>query len=220
MSKGFGSHFESKKTIVKVSKLRCAVDAQSVKAQWLSQFQSLKDPRKPKGTEHNFLSIVLIAILATIGGATGWEDIEDPAAARHLAGGLELALGQAGHEAMGFAVHVPHYLTQVEFPRASLRLLEETAIAGDLDIDLLALAVAADDSDREIDEQVSGNAENVEAVRALEAQYDAVVRGAENALQMAEMSDMAEEPIPSGDEIAAQLEAFLREMDDDKGRSE
>jgi hypothetical protein len=138
----------------------------------------------------------------------------------HLAGGLELALGTAGHEAMGFAVHVPHYLTQVEFPRAALRLLEETAIAGDLDIDLLALAVAADDSDREIDEQVSGNAENVEAVRALEAQYDAVVRGAENALQMAEMSDMAEEPIPSGDEIAAQLEAFLREMDDDTGRSE
>jgi len=138
----------------------------------------------------------------------------------HLAGGLELALGAAGPEAMGFAVHVPHYLTQVEFPRASLRLLEETAIAGDLDIDLLALAVAADDSDREIDEQVSGNEENVEAVRALEAQYDAVVRGAENALQMAEMSDMAEEPIPSGDEIAAQLEAFLREMDDDKGRSE
>ena len=76
MSEGFGAHFESKKTIAKVSKLRCAVDAQSVQAQWLSQFQSLKDPRKPKGTEHNFLSIVLIAVLATIGGATGWEDIE------------------------------------------------------------------------------------------------------------------------------------------------
>lgn len=76
MCKGFGAHFESKKTVAKVSKLRCAVDAQSVQAQWLSQFQSLKDPRKPKGTEHNFLSIVVIAILATIGGATGWEDIE------------------------------------------------------------------------------------------------------------------------------------------------
>ena len=32
---------------------------------------------------------------------------------------------------------------------------------------------------------------------------------------------MAEEgELPSGDEIAEQLEAFLREMDDDKGRSE
>lgn len=76
MSEGFGTRSESKKRIAKVSKLRSAVDAESVQAQWLSQFQSLKDPRNPKGTEHSFLSIVLIAILATIGGATGWEDIE------------------------------------------------------------------------------------------------------------------------------------------------
>ena len=135
----------------------------------------------------------------------------------HLTGGLEILLGEAGHEAMGFAVHVPHYLAQVEFPRAALRLLEETAVAGALDLDLLALAAAAETSDREIDEQVSGNADNVEAVRALEAQYDAVLRGAESALPLA---DMADEPLPSGDEIAAQLEQFLREMDDDKGRSE
>ncbi len=39
------------------------------------QFQSLEDPRGTQGVEHPFLSIVLIAILATIGGATGWEDI-------------------------------------------------------------------------------------------------------------------------------------------------
>lgn len=133
----------------------------------------------------------------------------------HLAGGVEIALGAAGHEAMGFAAHVPHYLTQVEFPRAALALLEEVAIAGGLDFDLTALGVRADISDREIDEQVSGNLENVEAVRALELQYDAIVRGAESALPMAEEGEL-----PSGDEIAEQLEAFLREMDDDKGRSE
>jgi proteasome assembly chaperone (PAC2) family protein len=133
----------------------------------------------------------------------------------HLAGGVEIALGAAGHEAMGFAAHVPHYLTQVEFPRAALALLEEVATAGALDVDLTALAVRADISDREIDEQVSGNLENVEAVRALEVQYDALLRGAESALPMAEDGEL-----PSGDEIAEQLEAFLREMDDDKGRSE
>ncbi len=133
----------------------------------------------------------------------------------HLAGGVEIALGAAGHEAMGFAAHVPHYLTQVEFPRAALALLEEVATAGGLDFDLTALGVRADISDREIDEQVSGNLENVEAVRALELQYDAIVRGAESALPMAEEGEL-----PSGDEIAEQLEAFLREMDDDKGRSE
>jgi hypothetical protein len=37
---------------------------------------ALEDPRGLQGVEHPFLSIVMIAILAVIGGATGWEDIE------------------------------------------------------------------------------------------------------------------------------------------------
>lgn len=76
MSEGFGTCSESKHPIAKRSKLRTAVDAESIQAQWLAQFKSLQDPRGRKGVEHNFVSIVLIAILATIGGATGWEDIE------------------------------------------------------------------------------------------------------------------------------------------------
>ena len=47
-----------------------------VQQQWLSQFEELQDPRGLQGQTHAFLSIVLIAILATIGGATGWEDME------------------------------------------------------------------------------------------------------------------------------------------------
>jgi hypothetical protein len=59
MSEGFGTRSESKQTIVKVSKLRSAVDAERVQAQWLYQFQSFKDPRKPKDIEHNFLFLAL-----------------------------------------------------------------------------------------------------------------------------------------------------------------
>jgi hypothetical protein len=135
----------------------------------------------------------------------------------HLAGGLEIALGEAGHEAMGFAVHVPHYLTQVEYPRAALALLEEVATAGGLSFDLGMLSLSSDASDQDIDTQVSGSPDNVEAVRALEAQYDAVLRGAESSLPLTELRD---EPLPTGDEIAAQLEQFLRDMDDGKGRPE
>jgi hypothetical protein len=47
-----------------------------VQQQWLAQFAGLADPRGRQGVEHAFLSIVLIAILATISGARGWEDIE------------------------------------------------------------------------------------------------------------------------------------------------
>jgi len=129
----------------------------------------------------------------------------------HLAGGLEIALGDAGHEAMGFAVHIPHYLAQVEYPRAAVTLLREVARAGDLDLDVSGLEIAADISDRQIDEQVSANPENLEAVAALEAQYDAMARGAEAALPLAE-----DGPLPTGDELAAQLEDFLRDLENDK----
>lgn len=53
-----------------------AVDAEEIQAKWLSYFESLDDPRGKQGQAHPFLSIVLIAVLAVIGGATGWDDIE------------------------------------------------------------------------------------------------------------------------------------------------
>ena len=43
---------------------------------WLFYFQNLEDPRGKQGREHNFLSIVIISVLAVIGDAVGWEDIE------------------------------------------------------------------------------------------------------------------------------------------------
>ena len=78
MSTGFESpSIEGKKQETsKNKKLKPAVDAEYVQQQWLAQFVKLNDPRGRQGCEHNFLSIVMIAILATIGGATGWEDIE------------------------------------------------------------------------------------------------------------------------------------------------
>lgn len=129
----------------------------------------------------------------------------------HLAGALEIAIGEAGHEAMGFAVHIPHYLSQVEYPRAAVALLREVAQAGALDLDWSTLEIAADIADRDIDSQVSGNPENLEAVHALEAQYDAVLRGAASALPLA-----PDEPLPSADEIGAAVEDFLRELDEGK----
>lgn len=76
MSNGFGSPSQSEKRSTQATGLRAAVDAEQVQQQWMSQFEDLEDPRGLQGQAHAFLSIVLIAILATIGGATGWEDIE------------------------------------------------------------------------------------------------------------------------------------------------
>lgn len=76
MSNGFGSPSQSEYRSAQSQRLRPVVDAQQVQQEWLSLFENLKDPRGLQGQEHAFLSIVLIAILASIGGATGWEDIE------------------------------------------------------------------------------------------------------------------------------------------------
>jgi predicted transposase YbfD/YdcC len=95
MLKGFDLPAPTKKQSSKSKGLKPAVDAELVQQQWLAQFEELKDPRGLQGREHNFLSIVLIAILATIGGATGWEDIEVYAESHEewLAGFLDLSHG-------------------------------------------------------------------------------------------------------------------------------
>jgi hypothetical protein len=76
MSNGLCSPCQLDDRCAKPKGLRPAVDADQVQQQWMSQFQNLEDPRGLQGQTHAFVSIVLIAILATIGGATGWEDIE------------------------------------------------------------------------------------------------------------------------------------------------
>ena len=67
MAKGFTSKSESSKSKIQTK--------QTLK-DWVSFFEELEDPRGKQGREHDFLSIVMIAILAVIGGAQGWEDIE------------------------------------------------------------------------------------------------------------------------------------------------
>ncbi len=41
----------------------------------------------------------------------------------------EYRLGQAGHAAMGFAVHVPHYLARADYPQAARVLVDHLAVA-------------------------------------------------------------------------------------------
>lgn len=94
MAKGFGSvvHTKSSDSFIKNQQ---AVDAKEVQEQWLSFFSPLEDPRGKQGREHKFISIVMIAILAVIGGANGWDDIELYAIAHEdwLATFLELPNG-------------------------------------------------------------------------------------------------------------------------------
>jgi hypothetical protein len=141
-----------------------------------------------------------------IEGRTSWVGaLEVPG---HIAGLLELELGQTEHRAMGFAAHVPHYLAAAEYPRAAVALLEAVSSATGLDLPLSALREAADRTDSEIAAQVATSPENLEAVHALENQFDAFVSQLGSP-----QPEVFDGPLPTGDEIAAQVESFLAEMD-------
>ena len=91
---------------------------------------------------------------------------------------VEYRLGEAGHAAMGFAVHVPHYLARAEYPQAARVLAGPPGGATGLYLPTEALSTAAERAEREIDEQVAGSEEVAQVVAALEQQYDMVAAGA------------------------------------------
>lgn len=132
-------------------------------------------------------------------------EVQVPASVSSL---LEYRMGQHGHDALGFTVHVPHYLAQTAYPPAAETLLAEAARAASLDIPLTALGEAAVEVHTKINEQVEGSAEVAQVVTALERQYDAFVAAQENRSLLAR-----DEDLPSGDELGAEFERFLAQQD-------
>jgi predicted ATP-grasp superfamily ATP-dependent carboligase len=120
---------------------------------------------------------------------------------------LELRMGENGRAAVGFAVHVPHYLAQAAYPAAALTLLESVQRVTGLSLPTDALREAAHRTDLEIARQVEGSDEVSEVVRALEQQYDAFAAGGNGDLLAEEAENM-----PTAEELGAQFERFLAEQ--------
>ncbi|MGI9064661.1 MAG: PAC2 family protein [Pseudonocardiaceae bacterium] len=132
--------------------------------------------------------------------------IEVPASVSAL---LELRLGEAGHDAVGFAAHVPHYLARAEVPAAALELLDQFGAVSGLAVPAEALRPAADQAIAEVDQQIATSDEVSAVVRRLEQQFDATAqtRG-RRPLPAAEVDEL-----PTAEEIGAELEQFLAEQD-------
>ncbi|MGH3565397.1 MAG: proteasome assembly chaperone family protein [Pseudonocardia sp.] len=126
------------------------------------------------------------------------------------AGLIEFRLGETDLDAMGFAVHVPHYLARTEYPQAARVLLDHVGLAAGLHLPTEALLKAAERSDAEIAEQVAGSEEVGQVVQALERQYDTVAagRGERSAIGLGG-------ELPSADELAAEVERFLADQEQD-----
>jgi predicted ATP-grasp superfamily ATP-dependent carboligase len=127
----------------------------------------------------------------------------------HAGALVELRLGEVGHDAMGFVVHVPHYLARMEYPESARGLLEHLARSSGLDLPVDALLPAAQRVLDEVNERVSRSPQSMKVVTNLEEQFDAVMSDSQRrSLLSADAGSL-----PTGDEIAAELEQFLAEQD-------
>ena len=127
-----------------------------------------------------------------------------------LAALLELRLGEAGRDAVGFSVHVPHYLGQAEFPDAALAGLGAVIAATGLALNTEDLAALAGLNRAQLATEVASSEEVQGVVHALEQQYDAFMEGHRRPSLLA--TSISE--LPTADEIGAELEAFLADVDD------
>lgn len=136
---------------------------------------------------------------------TPWiSEVQVPGSASNL---LEYRMAQHGHDALGFTVHVPHYLSQTDYPQAAQALLEQVAKSGSLQLPLDDLTDAAEQIRAKIDEQVDASPEVAQVVAALEQQYDAFVAAQQNRALLAH-----DENLPSGEELGAEFERFLAQQ--------
>jgi hypothetical protein len=143
-----------------------------------------------------------------LGDRESWlQRVQVPASVGNL---LEFRLGQRGHDAMGYAAHVPHYLAQTTYPAAAELLLDSVSASTGLAFPTGQLREAAELVREEVDKQVADDEQASRLVAALEQQYDAFLRGRAGNL-LAESSG----PLPSAEELGAELERFLAEQSKD-----
>ncbi|MEE1930531.1 PAC2 family protein [Streptomyces sp. TRM 70351] len=131
---------------------------------------------------------------------------------------LELRLTEAGHDALGVAAHVPHYVARSPYPDAALVVVETVTAATGLVLPAVAhtLRGQAHKAQNEIERQLSdGDGELGAVVRGLEQQYDAIAGAATRGSLVAEPAEL-----PSADELGAVFERFLADREREGGEGE
>ena len=130
------------------------------------------------------------ALAARVGFLPGRMDV--PAS---INAAVERACADAGIEAVGLWAQVPHYVSNFPYPAASAALLTQLGELTGLRFPVDALLAAAAETRSRIDQLVAQNDEHAGMVRQLERLAD---------------ERMASGPLPSADELGAELEQFLR----------
>ncbi|MCX6515507.1 MAG: PAC2 family protein [Actinobacteria bacterium] len=118
---------------------------------------------------------------------------------------LEHSLTDAGITAIGLWAQIPHYVATMAYPAASAALVEAACLEAGLTIDTSALRKESGVQRERLDQLVAGNPEHAEMLGKLEAAYDAE-HGSFGAMKPDATA------IPTVDEIAAEVEQFLRDQ--------
>ena len=132
----------------------------------------------------------LLPLVGTVSG-----ELDVPAG---ISSALELGFADVDVDVLTLWARVPHYVASMPYPQAAASLIEGLARIAGLTLDASALRNAADEARLRVDDLVTNNPEHSSMVEQLEEVAD------EN-----EGNSLGDD-VPSGDELAAELERFLR----------
>lgn len=119
---------------------------------------------------------------------------------------LEHALAVRSIGAIGLWAQVPHYVASMPYPAASAALLEAVCESGDITIDSSNMRQQAALQRERLDQLVIANPEHASMLTQLEQAFDESHSGNGTLT-----TGFGGAPLPSGDEIAAELEQFLKQ---------
>jgi proteasome assembly chaperone (PAC2) family protein len=120
-----------------------------------------------------------------------------------ITGVLHRVCAEAGLPAVSFWASVPHYLPAVPSAPAALALLQNLSVLLRIDVDTSELEETANSYQEQVSVAVAQDADLSSYVQMLEERFDSQVEGGERNL-------------PTGDDLAQELEGFLRERNDEE----
>ena len=120
-----------------------------------------------------------------------------------ITGVLHRVCAEAGLPSVSFWASVPHYLPAVPSAPAALALLQNLSVLLRIDVDTSELEETANSYQEQVSVAVAQDSDLSSYVRMLEERFDSQVEGGERNL-------------PTGDDLAQELEGFLRERNDEE----
>ena len=127
-----------------------------------------------------------------------------------IGGAIEERCAEVGLPAVGLWAQVPHYAATMPYPAASLALVEAVNDLAQMSVPTGTLAQEANETGARLDELVADSPEHVALLRQLEEQADA---SGDGGLERTD-GPGSEGPLPTGEELASEIERFLRGQGD------